>query len=466
MRFDAVFENALDAMLLADDDRRYVDANPAACELTGYTRDELVGMRVDDLTPAPDRGAVVERWEAFLAAGRAEGMFDLLRRDGTVVVTDFRAVACVAPGVHLSVMHDITERVRAEQQAAERAERLELIFAQLPAVLWTTDRDFRYTFATGYRRSGVPAALADPISTGATFADQTETDEDLEVVLAAHRRALAGETASFDARAFGLDFHCHVEPLRDRDDHIVGVIGVGLDVSETVRMRRELEETIDTLHVLETHRRDLIRELLLAREDERRRLSREMHDGLGQTLTSAKLLAAGLEQAPDERLRNGLHEMQRLMQAAVDSTRALVGRLRGEQAEDPTLRASLQRLASETRATHGLGVEVSVNIESDLLPLPVVTAAYRIASEAVTNAVKHADAEVVSIVGMRIDDRVVLVVEDDGAGFDPEATAATTTGHGLVGMRERAEELDGTLSIVSAAGTGTTIRAELPIEEM
>ncbi len=150
----------------------------------------------------------------------------------------------------------------------------------------------------------------------------------------------------------------------------------------------------------------------------------------------------------------------------MDSARALVGQLRGEELEDPTLRASLQRLASETRATHGLGVEVSVNIESELLPLPVVTAAYRIASEAVANAVKHAGAQVVAIVGMRIDDRVVLVVEDDGAGFDPEATAATTSGHGLLGMRERADELGGTLTIVSAPGTGTTIRAELPIEEM
>lgn len=340
MHFEAVFNNALDAMLLADDDQRYIDANPAACELTGYDRDELLQLRVQDLTPDDEQGGASEAFAAFVTAGRAEGTFRLARRDGSVVETEFRAVANVAPGVHLSVLHDVTA---------------------------------------------------------------------------------------------------------------------------TVRARRELEASVETLNVLETQRRELIRELLAAREGERRRLARELHDELGQILTSVKLLAVGLQQAPEDRMRTGLGDIHDLAQKAVDATRVLVGHLREGGAEDPTLRASLHRLAYEAESLHGLAVEVSANVDGDLVPVPVATAAHRIASEALNNAVKHAEASVVSIVAMRVEDTLVLVIEDDGMGFDP-ATASSSGGHGLVGMRERIAELSGTLTIAAAPGKGTTIRAELPLE--
>lgn len=359
MLFHAIFENALDAMLLADDEGSYLDANPAACALTGYERDELVGLTGADLSA--DAGAFGPAWSAFLAAGHAEGTHRLRRRDGVVVETEFRAVADVAAGVHLSVMHDITERVAAERRAAERGARAERL------------------------------------------------------------------------------------------------------VEETTRVTHELEATVERLRALDSQRRQLISELLTARADERRRLGRELHDGLGQVMTTIKLLAVGLRHAPTAEVRAGLRDIQDLVQKGAESTRDLVGQLRDESPEDPTLRAGLLRLAAETEGLHGLPVEISADV-SGPLPVPVATAAHRIASEALTNAIKHAAATSVSVVAMSVDERLMLVVEDDGVGFDPRRVAASARGHGLVGMGERAEELGGTMTVAAAPGRGTTIRAELPVD--
>ncbi len=117
--FAAVFERARDALLIADDAGRYVHANPAAAELTGWSRDELLAMSVFDITPAPNREAARAMWARFLDEGAMEGEYRLVRRDGRAVDVEFRAVAQVTPGRHLSALRDVSERNRL--MASERA---------------------------------------------------------------------------------------------------------------------------------------------------------------------------------------------------------------------------------------------------------------------------------------------------------------------------------------------------------
>lgn len=121
LRLRTLFENAQDAMLLADDEARCVDANPAACELTGYSREELLERTVLDLTPDVDRPAGMAQWRAFLQRGRMEGEYRLTSKDGGSVVVESRAVAHIQPGRHLSILRDITERRRLEKEVLEIA---------------------------------------------------------------------------------------------------------------------------------------------------------------------------------------------------------------------------------------------------------------------------------------------------------------------------------------------------------
>lgn len=127
----AVVEESLDAILIADDDRRYVEANRSASALLGYSRSELLGMSVDDVV-APDTAAT---WEQLRADGSLVGYANLRRKDGAVVVAEFRARANVIPGRHLSVLRDATERLGAERRFLEARELAEKAFEFAPVAM-------------------------------------------------------------------------------------------------------------------------------------------------------------------------------------------------------------------------------------------------------------------------------------------------------------------------------------------
>lgn len=120
-RFEILFNAVGDAMLVADDERRYIDANAAATTLLGLEREEIVGRRIDDF--ADLKGDVDALWQRFLLEGRLDGNFDLRRSDGERREVEFRAIAHVAPGEHLSVIRDVTEQRRAQAVAADMRER-------------------------------------------------------------------------------------------------------------------------------------------------------------------------------------------------------------------------------------------------------------------------------------------------------------------------------------------------------
>jgi two-component system cell cycle sensor histidine kinase/response regulator CckA len=135
-KFHAIFEGALDALLIADSDRAYVDANPAACELLGLTREEIIGRHVEDFSNDAIED-VVAAWETFLAEGRQKGEFTLVRPDGGLRSTEFRATANVNPGLHLSILRDVTERHEAAAALKDTDDRIAAMLAQLPFVVFS-----------------------------------------------------------------------------------------------------------------------------------------------------------------------------------------------------------------------------------------------------------------------------------------------------------------------------------------
>lgn len=137
-RLAAVFEHALDAILLADDQGRYIDANPAACRMVGYSREALLQRTVADVYDAPQAG-FEQAWAAFLQQGTASGQVLLRHRDGRQVPARFSAVARIQPGVHLSILSDITEQERDHRLRAETAAQMELAAASADIVFWSVD---------------------------------------------------------------------------------------------------------------------------------------------------------------------------------------------------------------------------------------------------------------------------------------------------------------------------------------
>jgi signal transduction histidine kinase len=217
----------------------------------------------------------------------------------------------------------------------------------------------------------------------------------------------------------------------------------------------------------------------LALAGERTRLSREIHDGVGNALAAAVLrleVAARMsekqrpETGPVTLLREEAQALREAMNAVRDWTfftrpwpTAPSGGSPSSGSSSETFGQILEREAARLGQRTGLPVFVEGADALNDLPEPARVAALRITQEALTNAAKYARAEHASVSVRRDGSGICLTVRDDGQGFDPTGTAPTRPGIGLTGMRERAESLGGTLEVSAAPGAGVTVCARLPV---
>jgi PAS domain S-box-containing protein len=220
----------------------------------------------------------------------------------------------------------------------------------------------------------------------------------------------------------------------------------------------------------EESRTRLIKRVMSAQEEERRRIARELHDETGQSLTS---LLVGLRLIGDTRtLKKAKTQVNQLRHIAVqilDNLRRLARGLHPSILDDLGLIVALTRYAGDYAKSYGIAVNIQAEgLGSSRLPSPVETALYRIVQEALTNIARHAAAKTVRIALTGQPSGVHMIVEDDGHGFDVETTlrTSTTSDHlGLYGMCERAMLLGGSVTIESKRGEGTTISVQIPFED-
>jgi signal transduction histidine kinase len=202
-------------------------------------------------------------------------------------------------------------------------------------------------------------------------------------------------------------------------------------------------------------------QLVTAREEERRRLRRDLHDGLGSQLAALHLRADTVRAlvAKDPREAEAVAaELRDELRGAVSDIRRLVYELRPPALDELGLAGALRHLASKTTSTGGPRVQVEAPEALPVLPAAVEVAAYRVAQEALANVVHHAHAQT-STIRLGVDQAVHLEIADDGRGLPPNFRA----GIGLRSMRERAAELGGTCDIVARPGGGTRLLARLPL---
>jgi len=234
-------------------------------------------------------------------------------------------------------------------------------------------------------------------------------------------------------------------------------------------VQREFQRTIeaerDQLEIVVARRTELLtslaQHLQTAREDERQRLARNLHDELGALLTSAKLDAARIKSRLAGTAPEALERLAHLVETLNSSIalgRGIVEDLRPSTLSNLGLGSTLEILARE------FGERSGVQVHCALQPVKLQPSAelvvYRLVQEAITNITKHARARQVWIAMAARDGRVQVSVRDDGAGFDPGARPGSA--YGLVGMRFRVEAERGQLSVLSAPGQGTTVEVTLP----
>ncbi len=210
--------------------------------------------------------------------------------------------------------------------------------------------------------------------------------------------------------------------------------------------------------------RQQLAQVTAAQEEERQRIARELHDGVGPALASLNLrlrTARKLLEQDHNAAAEEIEELAELAQANIQDIRRLIQNLRPAALDELGLVPALREYLARCQREHGLVIEFTAD-EGERLPAPMETTLFRITQEALNNVVRHAQARRVEVALRRGEAHVTLRVADDGRGFDPEAPQPGT--HlGLWSMRERVEQLGGQFQVESVPGAGTTVRAAIPL---
>jgi PAS domain S-box-containing protein len=367
----------------------------------------------------------------------------------------------------IGVLADVTDRHEAEERLRESEAHFRAAFFQAAVGITQTsvDRKWqlfndRFCEILGYSRN----ELREKALIEKTLLNIVHPD-DREVFVAAHHKLLAGEISAWssEGRYIGKDgvtgwARVFVSLVRNQANEPHYFVTVVEDITERIRAERALQQSRQEL-------RALTGRLINAQEEERKRISRELHDDLSQKLALLAFDAGGLLAEPavsSEKMNQKLRNLQGHVQQLAQDVRQISHELHPSILEDLGLVAALTELCQEFSAREGIEVVFGPEAVPRVLPVDLASCLYRVSQEALHNVLKHAQASQVRLKLTASGDGIHLCIRDNGVGFDSEA-GLSQPGLGIVSMKERVGLVQGEFSIYSQPGQGTEVRAFVPV---
>lgn len=515
-RYRTLFETSMDAVAVSTSDLRFNGVNQAWIELFGYTEDEIAGRNFEMVFAGAD---IFEKFrEIFAATGYVRDYEARFRKkDGTVMdclltMTAWENSAGAEIGFQI-LIHDITERKKAERVITFQANLKELIsgistsFINVPAD--EIDAGITRAIAAlgaffhvdrGYLCCIDAAGALVVTHTWCAAGVSSRMKGEVFPVVALpwmHERLASFEIVSFPAVS-----EMPAEASTDRNTIAAWGIGAfvcvpmvgegggsGMFGLESLSMRMEWDEESKPLlklvgemfvNALERRRiggkileyqeklRSIASELTLAEERERRRIAVDLHDRIGQTLAVSKIKLASIrERMGFPPLTEEIGEVTELIGNAIKDTRSLIFEISPPVLYDLGLEAALEWLTEQIELQHGVETVFLDDGGEKGLDANMSVLLFQFTRELMVNAVKHARARKISLAIRRAGQTVELEVADDGIGFDVDSSSVRPSGeagYGLFSIRERLDHLGGHLRIDSIAGRGTRITMSVPVK--
>ncbi|MEP6706879.1 MAG: PAS domain S-box protein, partial [Pyrinomonadaceae bacterium] len=500
--FNTTLSSITDFAYIFDREGRFLYANQALLDLWGLTLDEAMGKNFFDLQYPDDLASRLQQ--------QIQQVFDTRRglRDETPYTSPtgaggyyeyiFSPVFAADGTVEVVAgsTRDISERIRVETALRESRERLQMAMnaakiyswemnLATQQVEWSTnlervigfDLPSDFAAVTGLihpeDREETAQLISQAISGGRDYESEFRlvNPKSGEIVWLRGQGVLVGNTHDSQQRFVGItrniterkqaeqDLRISQAELQKSHDELERrVADRTVALSETNAI---LQDEVSERRRVEAERVKLLRRVIFAQEDERRRIAREMHDQFGQQLTALKMKLDKLNQDCGEQttLREQIEALQAIAGQLDEDVDYLAWEMRPTALDDLGLQAALSSYVQNWSKHFGVPVQLHASgMEQERSTPEMETALYRIAQETLNNVAKHAAAKSVAVVLERRADQVSLIIEDDGVGFDlQQVLAADDKGLGLIGMRERAALVGGLIEIESQPDAGTTV---------
>lgn len=471
--YRSLFDNAAVGILETNIQGRILAVNPCFASMLGFSSPDEMMAEVPDIRALYSDPADRDRILASFTQGDQIKEFEasLRRKDGSLLWLSASARGVRDDSGALVGLEgfasDIT--LRKQTEAALKLEREKLEEAQAIAhvgswewdpstnvVIWSEElyrifgvdpREFETTFE-GWLQFVHPDDRG--LVEAATFyGGRTPFDEEYRVVLG------DGRVRRLHARGYAIANH---------QGDLIKMVGVAQDITERYEIQESLSRSLVELRRVDADRRVLLARLSDGHEQERVRISRELHDGLGQTLASISLFAKELEEDIPARYSGRLKELRKIAEAAIVSLRSMVWNLRPIELDQLGLSAAVHRLVQESRMQSAMTVNLRVWGKQTRLFERTEIAAYRILQESITNALRHSEAQCINVELGFEEEKLLISIDDDGVGFKAPKGAHDRGRLGLANMDERARAVGGEVVVESRPGLGTSIRVWIPIE--
>ena len=497
----SIIESSRDSIITVDFETTITSWNRAAESLYGYSAEEAIGKSMNMLLLRKDLGEIFGNIDLIRLGERVE-MFETVRldKDGKrldleVVMSPVKDSLNKVVGVS-TIVRDLTERLESEEALRFSEQRFQVAVDAMDSLVWTNNpRGEMEGEQPGWER--FTGQTVDQYQ-GYGWSKAVHPDDADKTIDAWNESVRRNETFVFEHRLRRHDGEWRVcairaVPVMTADGEVKEWVGAHTDITDRKqaeddlrRSREELESRVKERTAeleqankklkaenerrlrVEKDRVGILRRLTSAQEDERRRIGRDLHDQIGQQITAMRFKLQELQTGNDDGLiKAKIGQAQDYAKQMDADVSYLSYELRPQGLDDLGLRASVGDFVQHWSRNHRIPAEFHApKTERRQLDPEINIHVYRIVQESLNNVLKHAHAKGVEIILDFQDDNLILIIEDDGVGFDPahnEKAATRSGGLGLVGMRERCLLLGGTMSIESAVNEGTVILCRIPI---
>jgi PAS domain S-box-containing protein len=454
------------AIIRLDLDGRIMTWNLGGERLFGYRASEILGAPLSRLFQSCDQATPEAHLRSALRDGKVHDECQQLRQDGTTfwATTDVTLLRNEddQPRGYALIVHDITERRRQQEAIRQREAQLNAFFSNAPVGLAIIDKDLRFQRING------PFSQLNGLPTGENVG---KTVRDVVKHLAGQIEPMIRKVASTGEPVLNYEV---TGPMPAKPESVGWWLKSFFPINregEVVTQIGIVVQDVSAVKRAENRVRWLSGRLLQLRDDERRRLARDLHDSLGQNLTAVKMNISYLGRSAlhmNERGRNALAESIELVDSSLKEVRTISHLLHPPMLDEVGLLPAVRWYATGFAQRSGIHVELDLPDNIRRLPTDLETAVFRVVQEGLTNVHRHSGSAT-AMIRLRVNpEGIHLQVIDNGCGIPPQKLTfhedSRTIGVGLLGMRERLLQLGGQLEITSDS-RGTTVDVMIPVSE-